>query len=808
MSSPLPASSPTSCTHCGLPTAPGQEFCCSGCRAVYATIHNLGLEEYYKYREVQSSPELRSTPGGSNYSYLDELTPSDSTDALITLQVEGIHCAGCMWLLEKLPSFIPGVISSRLNFTSGTLHLRYNPRHVKLSSIAHRIDSLGYPVRALSDTTNASSLNKEEKKLLLRIGVAAFCAMNTMMLAVSLWQAFWTGISSEYGNLLRWVSFILTLPAIFFSAWPFFTTSYYSLRSRSLHIDIPIAVSLLGGFIVSTVNTIAGREHVYFDSVTALITLLLTGRFLQSRALRHARSTSRTAWKLLPQSTQVVSEEGKTFSLPVQKITSGMTILCKPGERVAVDGIVQKGSTGIDASLLTGESSVILKQPGDTVHAGDLIIDGEITVRAVVAGGASRVDGILQHIESAGDRSQILTLTDRASGYFVVTILTVALGAAVWWWATTNFFTALDVFVAILIVTCPCALGVATPATITVAIGKAAAAGVLIRGRDTLERLSEIEAVCFDKTGTLTTGHPYVLSHTLLGTDAENTNALLMASNLASVTAYHPVSAALLNSFPCKNDVDLEGAKYHPGRGISLQDGTGLWRLGSVKWCTDPSSGSGVNPSPKLLHDISSHQRKGCSVVLLCRNQSVLGYFVLRDTLHQEASKTVTSITQIGLTPIILSGDAQEVVSSVARELGIPQEYALGDLSPEQKAEYISQSSKKIMMVGDGFNDAYAMKVAYVGVGLRGAIDSLIEVVDVYCMRGGIGRVIQLLHGARRTIRIIEFSLGISAFYNIVGAALAIAGLINPLWGAILMPISSFSVILLAIYAKTFEEKS
>jgi Cu2+-exporting ATPase len=807
MSSPLPASAQSFCVHCGLPAASGQEFCCSGCRAVYSTIHKLGLEEYYKYRGIHASPELRGIPGSNDYSYLDELTPSDSFDTSITLQVEGIHCAGCMWLLEKLHSFIPGVVSSRLHFSSGSLHLRYNPAQVKLSTVAHRLDSLGYPVRALSNEDDTSLISKEEKKLLLRIGVAAFCAMNTMMLAVSLWQGFWTGIPSEYGNLLRWMSFALTVPAIFFSAWPFLATSYYSLRSRSLHIDIPIAVSLLGGFLVSTINTIAGREHVYFDSVTALITLLLTGRFLQSRALRHARSASRAAWKLLPQSTQVLNEDGTLSALPVHKVSLGMTVVSRPGERVSIDGVIITGTSGLDASLLTGESSIILKQPGDAVHAGDLVIDGEISIRTAVAGGASRVDGILRQIELAGDRSPLLTLTDKASGYFVVTILIVAVLAGIWWWTNTNFFTALDIFVAILIVTCPCALGIATPATLTVAIGKAAAGGILIRGRDTLERLSEVEAICFDKTGTLTTGRPHVLFHTLYGSHVETSEARTMAVLLSSVAAYHPVSAAILALFLDEESRTLQGAKYHPGRGISFQEGAALWRLGSVKWCTNSSPEGAAVPSSELVNEISSHQKSGCSVVLLCRNETVRGFFVLRDTLDKDAQRIVRSIVALGLTPVLLSGDAQEVVDSVAQELGISPADALGDLSPEQKAAYIAQSSKKILMVGDGFNDAYAMKVAHVGVGLRGAIDSLIEVVDVYCMKGGIGALLQLIRGAHRTIRIITLSLVISAFYNIVGAILAIAGLINPLWGAILMPISSFSVIFLALYAKTFERE-
>ena len=848
------------CKHCGLTSPRNAEFCCAGCEAIYSTIHKLKLDEFYKYRDIRfsSSPtaQSKSDSASSNTSldYLDSLYSHDDEDCEITLQVEGLHCAGCLWLLERLPNFIDGVTSARLHFDTAQLLIHFKPKVVALSTVASHLEALGYPVRAAQLLPgDTKGLSPEERKLLMRIGVAAFCAMNTMMLAVSLWQGFWSGIPSHYGNLLRWISFVLTLPAITYSAWPFWITSYYSIRVKRIHIDIPIAVSLMGGFLISSLNTILGREYVYFDSVTALITLLLSGRFLQARALKKARALSNTAWRLLPQYATVISETSgnvepgtseslshHTSQLPVVKVTPGMLLRCLPGERIPVDGKVIEGVSGVDNSLLSGESLPVRLEVGSIAHAGALVLDAPITISTIAAGGTSRVEKILQRIAVLGERSPLQTLTDRASSYFVSVILVVSTVVGIWWWAHASLYDALDVVVAMLIVTCPCALGVATPAAMTIAIGRAAKFGMLIRGKDTIERVAEITTVCFDKTGTLTTGvltvsawrtyqseqvEPTPLLHSSEQLSSRSRELLRIAT---SVTPHHPVSTALLDFLESSalESVDAVEApfslpehtvSYSPGRGVEIQinpaasdEASTLTtqhrvRLGSLAWFLNASPEPTISPDAR--NELIALERSGASVIVLSEGQTALASFALTDTIHPETIPTISWLTKQGLDLFILSGDSSAVVSHVAHAVGIPQRNALGGLSPEEKAKKIKELPGKVLMVGDGFNDAFAMKEASVGVGIRGAIDSLLEVVDVYVVSGSIGRILQLLSGARSTLKVIAISLIISAFYNIAGAILAACGIVNPVWAAILMPVSSFSVIALVIYAPTFRER-
>jgi Cu2+-exporting ATPase len=798
--------------HCGLPSLPDSAFCCAGCEAIHRTIHSLGLADFYRYRDIKRGAGLAASPACIDYSYLDALTPTGATWHEATLQIEGIHCAGCLWLLERLPVFLPGVLHSRLNFSSASLAVTFDPSRVKLSQVADRLDSLGYPVRLTEGRLTDSGISSEDRMLLIRIGVAAFCAMNTMMLAVSLWQGFWTGIDASYGSLFRYVSLILTLPAVTFSAWPFWATAFWAIRARTLHIDIPIALSLMGAFLISSFNTVHNREYVYFDSVTALITLLLTGRFLQSRALRAARVLSRKSWRLLPQSVKKVVGDTVTVT-PVNTLGAGDVFLCSPGERVGVDGTVLRGTSLVDTSLLTGESFPRRVTPTDSIRAGDLAVDGELTIRASISGGASRVDAILHQIETHGGRSPLLTLTDRASGLFVAGILILSGGAATWWFFHTGIYAALDVFVATLIVTCPCALGLATPAALTVAVGRAAKEGLLIRGLDTIERVSRIKRVCFDKTGTLTSTSLSVYRFHMTRTNSyEEEEVLQSVFHLASVTPHHPVAAALCQFItqraPETTSLRHQGrgeCVYSPGRGVTLTtEDQEVLRLGSRSWMLS----EGCSEAPDVTNEIEHIESNGDSAVVFSRNGRAVACFGVQAALHPNARSVVQCLSASGVEVLILSGDSQKVVTSVATQLGIPAKRAFGGLFPEEKARKIEQWGPGTLMVGDGFNDAYAMKVSDVGVGIRGAIDSLLEVVDVYVVRGGIEHIPRLIGGSRRTLRVIFRNLQVSALYNLLGATLSVTGYINPVWAAILMPISSLSVILVSVRASTFSHSS
>ncbi len=797
------------CTHCGLPVPaalvePGseQQFCCNGCRMVYRVIQGYGLERFYDLQELSDTKQAARTTDRQYREFDDpkfmELYLREAVSGLKTVELylEGVHCAACVWLVEKTPSLLAGVHEVRLDLGKSMARVTWDPDRVQLCSIARNLDSLGYPVHPFRGVKIRDMRRKEDRALLIRIGVAGFCAGNIMLISFALYGGLFHGIAAEFRNLFHWAGLVISLPAVLWCAGLFYRSAWGAVRVRSTHMDIPISLGILTGFLWGVFSTVTGRGEVYYDSVTLLIFLLLVGRWVQRNQQRRAADASELLYSLAPASARLIVD-GEIRESALESILPGAVVEVRAGDSVPVDGVVLEGSSSLNVSLLSGESRPAPVEPGGRVFAGTENLSSRLVVEVTGTGEDTRVGRLMQLVEEAGRRkAPVMRLADRISGWFVTAVLLLAAGTALlWWWIEPAL--AVEHAVALLVVTCPCALGLATPLAVSAAIGKASRLGILIKGGDVLERLAKPGRIVLDKTGTLTEGR----SRLVRWIGDETVKADLAALERHSA---HPVARALAGGIePGK---ELLQATLVDARGGGIR-GTVNGRpvvAGSPSYMR---SYTGSFPEWVLtaLDDVTS---AGLTPVLVSRGGDVLALAGIGDPVRRDSGPTLLRIRESGWTTEILSGDHPAVVQAVAEELGIEPENAHGGRQPEEKLEYITAAvaadDRAVVMVGDGVNDAAALSAADVGVGVHGGAEAALSAADVFLTREGLSAVAELLEGARRTFRVIRLNLIFSLLYNLVGAALAIAGRIDPLAAAILMPVSSLTVITLSYRANTF----
>ncbi len=506
------------CAHCALDVPPGlvdegaeRQFCCHGCRAVYAVIHEHGLDRYYAFRAAAEAAPQPASPTGRSYAELDDpgfqaracWTASDGL-ACTELYLEGVHCAACVWLVERLPGLVPGVVEVRLDLPRSRALVRWDARTATLSAAARQLDALGYRAHPSRGLEAHALRRREDRRMLARIGLAGATAANVMAIAFALYGGFFHGMEPEYASLFRWASLAVTVPAMIWGGGVFFRGAWAALKVRALHMDLPISLGLLAGFVHGAVNTVRGAGDVYFDSVTALIFLLLAGRYVQRHQQRVAADSAELLASLAPSAARLI-EEG-VREVPIEALLPGSRVEVRAGDTVPADGVISAGRSALDLSLLTGESRPTDAGPGDRVHAGTVNLSSRLEVMVERIGEDTRVGRLVKLVEEYGRRrAPIALLADRIAGHFVAAVLVLAaLTFALW--ARVDVGRAVDHAVALLIVTCPCALALATPLALSAAIGQAARAGFLIKGADVLEKRTRPGRMWLDKTGTLTQG--------------------------------------------------------------------------------------------------------------------------------------------------------------------------------------------------------------------------------------------------------------------------------------------------------------
>ena len=799
------------CIHCGLPVPAGlvdpeaeEQFCCNGCRTVYAMIHGCGLDRFYRLRDETGADPAAARTTARQYGEFDDplfhdlyvQQHPDGTQST-ELYLEGVHCAACVWLVEKLPRVAPGVIEARLDMRRSLVRVRWDPVAVRLSRIALTLDSLGYPPHPAKDVRAREQRRREDRRFLIRMAVAAACAGNVMTLAFALYGGTFTGIEAQYATLFRWASMGFGLIAV---AWPgsiFFRGAWAAIRTRTAHLDLPIALGLAAGTLAGTINAVLGRGEIYFDSITMLVFLLLVGRWIQHRQQRWAGDAIEQLYSLTPTTARRV-EDGVVVEVPIEAVAPGDTVEIRAGDAVPADGMILEGVSSIDQSLLTGESYPVAVACGDAVHAGTANLQARLLVRVEAVGESTRVGGLMRLIEECSRRrAPLVQMADRIAGRFVQVVIALAVATfALWLWLDPPM--AVDHAVALLIVTCPCGLGLATPLAVTVALGRAAHRGILIKGGEVLERLTRRGTMLLDKTGTITVGRASVVHWT------GPPDVLALAAALEMHSA-HPVARAIVAA------ADEAGEPSAPSVG-QVEETTGRGITGTVdgRRVLVGSASFVRSRDVRIPPEIEQAEREavaaGLAPVMVAVDGRCEGLAGIGDPIDAKTPAAIQRLRRLGWHLRILSGDHPAVVQAAGRRLGFADDEVVGGVSPEEKVAAVREAAQtgSVVMVGDGINDAAALSAASVGVAVHGGAEASLAAADVYFNRPGLQPILDLLGISHSTVRAIHVSLAASLAYNLVAASLAVGGVIGPLTAAVLMPVSSFTVLTLAYAVPRF----
>ncbi|MEM1031546.1 MAG: heavy metal translocating P-type ATPase [Myxococcota bacterium] len=796
------------CAHCALPVpsarrgdGDGHAFCCDGCATVYAILHDHGLTAYYDLKAQDADGE-RVAAATTDHGYREYDDPTfaerfvvgDPEGARIDLYLEGVHCVACLWLIERLPELVPGVREARLDITRSVVRVRWSPAEVELSTVARWLDRLGYPPHPYRASHLQAARKREDRRWLMRMAVAGATAGNIMLMSFALYSGDFFGMAAPYAHFFRYGSMLLALPAVFWAGQPFLRGAINAIRTRTAQMDVPIALGILAGFFSGVVNTVRGEGDIYFDSVATLIFALLVGRRLQQRQQRIAADAAELKHALTPLHARRLHGDVAT-DIPVMAIAPGDRLEVRPGEPFPADGAVDEGETTVDAAVLTGESRPVAVRPGDPVHAGTVNLSGRVVMRAERTGLETRVGQIMEAVEEAARRrAPITSLADRISGWFVAVVVVLAVGVFAAW-ATVSVELAVDRAIALLIVSCPCALGMATPLAVAAALGRGARAGILIKGGDVLERLTRPCTFFFDKTGTLTEGGFRVLAW------HERPGERGLVSRVAGIEqhAVHPLARALVAHAGDPEKIAPERITHAIGKGLKADLDDGRYRVGSVAWIAPGGPADLDGWASARLDDVLA---TGATPVLVARGEQVVAVVGLGDEVRSDARASLDALRAWGHEVQILSGDHPAAVARTAERLGVAE--ARGGARPETKLDVVEASVRPAVMVGDGVNDAAALSAAAVGVAVHGGAEASLAAADVFITRAGVGPVVELVAGARRTMGVIRRNLVFSLLYNVVGITHAATGGIGPRGAAVLMPFSSLTVVASSYQARTF----
>jgi P-type Cu2+ transporter len=704
--------------------------------------------------------------------------------ASMELAVEGMRCAGCMSSIERAVLKVKGVVSARISFSNQRLSVAWSQGATSPDAIIDAVAALGfraYPFVAKQAETREA---EEERRLLRYLGVAAFAAMNIMLLSVSVWSGNASDINPETRDFFHWLSALIALPTAAYAGQPFFESAIRALKSRRVNMDVPITLGILLALGMSVVETLNHGEHAYFDSAVMLIFFLLVGRTLDQAMRRKTRAVAGNLAALKAETAVKFISDKEVREFPIAAIMPGDLVLVRPGERVSVDGAVVSGCSEIDQSLITGETDYAPVGEGAMVYAGTLNVSGTLKIRVSKAAAGTLLDEVNQLLEKAtAGRSRHLLLADRAAQLYAPLVHATALLTLVGWLlAGLAWQQALVIAITVLIITCPCALGLAVPAVQVVAAGALFRRSLLLNQGDALERLAEVDTVIFDKTGTLTMPTPQLANAADIGLCD-----LKMAGRLAFASR-HPLSRALVEASGATAPLE---AVEEPGLGVRATiDGKMLF-LGRPESCgaeIAASAASARHPDASLMAF-----RHGDRVII----------FAIRQALRPDAQTTIRGLKALGLDIQILSGDREPPVADAARALGIAT-FAAG-LSPADKIrriEALKAEGRKVLMIGDGLNDAPALAAAHVSISPVTAVHLTQAAADAVILGASLKPVLAAVAISRTARGLMVQNLWLAVIYNAVAVPLAIAGYATPLVAALAMSGSSLIVTLNALRAQ------
>jgi Cu2+-exporting ATPase len=784
-----------SCLHCGEPVTAlspaAPDFCCAGCAGAYELLGELGLSSYYKRRAID--PKIRALrPDDAEIASFD-FTELASTDAdgnhHLNLMVDGIHCAACVWLIETLLQRNSAVLQARVNMTTRRLRLAWSGALSDIEDILRPVLQMGYRLIPFDPAALEQATASRNKELLRCLAVSGFAAGNVMLLSVSVWAGYFQGMGGATRDLFHWISALIALPAAAYAGMPFYRSALGAVRNRRVNMDVPISLGVILALGMSLAQTIRSEPHAYFDSAITLLFFLLIGRYLDGRARGQARSAAEHLLSLNARSITVIEEDGTRRLIAPQKAQPGMVVLVAAGERIGIDGTVIDGQSDIDTSVITGESIPVLTRAGTSVFAGTTNISAALRIKVTATGGNTLLSEIVRLMENAEQgRAKYVAVADRVAKSYAPVVHTLSLATFIGWWLIggIGWQDALMNAIAVLIITCPCALALAVPVVQVIATGRLLRAGILVKSATALERLTKVTGIIFDKTGTLTTGKPELFSQS----DPES---LKLAAAIAA-NSNHPLSRALVRAAgtvsPCQNVIE------YPGLGLMAEGPDGSIRLGSRAFC-DIAEQADISD---LTSDITGPE------LWLSTPGKPATRFVFRDTTRSDASEVINDLRAKNFDMTLLSGDRKETVGQLAKTLGIKNWQAR--MSPTQKAEYIqarANEGKFDLMVGDGINDAPALAAAHASMSPATAAEISQNAADIVFQGNRLGAVIEAISVARMADRLVRQNFALSFAYNVITIPLAVSGFVTPLIAAVAMSSSSLIVIAnaLRLHAKS-----
>ncbi|MEM7496722.1 MAG: heavy metal translocating P-type ATPase [Pseudomonadota bacterium] len=713
--------------------------------------------------------------------------PAGEGKAQIDLLVPTIHCPACIATLERGLGALPGIERARVNLTAKRLSAVFDPQAMPPAAILAKIEALGHEARPYDhEAMIALERDAPGRALLARIGVAGFAMMNVMLLSV----AVWSGAEGATRDLLHWVSALIALPAIAFAGRPFYAGAARAISSGRLNMDVPISVAIWLAAGVSLHETLIGGEHAYFDAGVGLVFFLLVGRYLDHRTRASARSAAAELATLSARSATRLGPDGTREAVVIEAVRPGDRLAVAPGERVPADGTVAAGRSDIDRSLVTGESVPEPAGPGDTVHAGMLNLTGALEIEVTATGDATVLAGIARLVEAAeAGRSRIDAWADVAARHYAWSVHVMATAAfAGWlWWTDGDVYRAVTIAAAVLIITCPCALGLAVPAVHAVTSGRLFRAGIFLKDGAALEGLAGADTAVFDKTGTLTLGQPSLAAAGTAGAPADE-GAWALAAALARASG-HPLARALAAAAAARGvtPATLGEIRELPGLGIEGELGDGVVRLGRAGWVSQEGPGTADEAETR-------------SAVWLAAPGRAPVPFRFEDRLREDAAETVSALRARGLRVLLLSGDAPGPVAAAARDAGI-EDFRAG-LTPGDKLAILSglaDEGAHVLMVGDGLNDAPALAAAHVSISPASGADVSRAAAGLVFTGERLGAVVTALDAGRAAQRRARENVWMAGVYNVVAVPLAIVGMVTPLIAALAMSGSSLAVTLNAL---------
>lgn len=747
-------------------------MCCTDMALAY-------VEAHASWSAANTKPSL-----GRDYTAFVATLPDGSARA--EFAVEGVRCAACMTAIERGLAPLPGVASARLNFSDRRLAVTWRPEvEPDVPAVLAALAALGYTAQPFAPGRLADAEAAETKRLIRALAVAGFASMNVMLLAISVWAGNVSDMTPENRDLFHWIQAVIALPAAAYAGRPFYEGAFRGLKAGRVTMDFPITLGVVLTLVMSVVESVTGAAHAYFDGAVMLLFFLLIGRVLDQAMRRRTRACAENLATLRSERATLAGPDGGLRDVPLAEVAPGARILVRPGERVPADGLVEHGTSDLDQSLVTGETAAVTVRGGDRVFAGALNGSGALTVRVTAAAGASLLDEVEGLMRRALDtRSRALVLADRAARLYIPLVHAAAALTLVGWLAAgAGWHAALLDAVAVLIVTCPCALGLAIPAVQVVAAGALFREGVLLNDGTALERFAEVDTVVFDKTGTLTLPEP-----TLSGGRYEP-GALAIAARLA-LSSRHPMSAALVAAAgPAEPFPDAQEAA---GLGVrAVVDGVEL-RLGSARFCeAEAEAAAAVAADPEA------------SVICFRAGNGVPAAFPVRQALRPDAADVIAGLAALGHRMLILSGDRAASVAAVARRLGVAEWEA--ELTPQDKIariEALERAGRRVLMVGDGLNDAPALAAAHASLSPATASHVSQAAADALFLGRSLAPVLAVLAAGRRARRLMLQNLWFSAAYNVLAVPLAATGCLTPLIAALAMSGSSLVVTANALRAR------